>query len=69
MEDYRNQRRMQVRLAIKPHGYWVNVAIRLVYTQECYLQCVFVFQKGEINDYKKFFYGIVGLVQMLLPIV
>lgn len=23
MEDYRNQRRMQVRLAIKPHGNWV----------------------------------------------
>lgn len=38
MEDYRNQRRMQVRLAIKPHGHW----------------------KGNINDYKKFFYGIVG---------
>ncbi|XP_064382497.1 exocyst complex component 6B-like isoform X2 [Halichondria panicea] len=37
-DDYRNQRKRQVRLAIKPHGNW----------------------KGGINDYKKFFYGIVG---------
>ncbi len=24
MDNYRNQRRMQVRLAIKPHGSWVS---------------------------------------------
>ncbi|KAL5471414.1 hypothetical protein EMCRGX_G029530 [Ephydatia muelleri] len=37
-EDYRTQRKSQVRLAIKPHGSW----------------------NGEIDDYKKYFFNIVG---------
>ena len=65
MEDYRNQRRRQVRLAIKPHGNWVRVYMQ-AYVGVCAIEVVMLsavsvfFQKGDITDYKRYFYAIVG---------